>query len=139
MNKTFDLLMAEVQEKFPDIVIDHCGAVVKELGYHLHFPNGYTLSIQFGPGSYSENRDAPIIVSRFKSSRHKELNPKPATAEIAMWYGRSGGMMEFPDGDTVHGWTTYDEAMKVIEQIRDWNAAKDGEVDSLPPPQLLLQ
>ena len=136
--------MLEVQEKFPDIVIDHAGAIVKELGYHLHFPNGYTLSVQFGPGSYSDNYSAPIRIPglAFQPRYGNELNMSPLTAEIAMWHGRFGEMMEFPDGDTVHGRTSYDDVMKIIEQIRGWgNPESFGEesVAELPPPPDLLQ
>ncbi len=26
-------------------------------GFHISFPNGYTMSVQFGPGDYCENSD----------------------------------------------------------------------------------
>ena len=32
----------------------------KRAGFHITFPNKYTVSVQFGPGSYTENRDMPF-------------------------------------------------------------------------------
>lgn len=55
--------------------------IINGKGVHLVFDNGCTLSIQFGPGSYSDNYDMPISEEGYRLAGRKGS----ATAEIAIW------------------------------------------------------
>lgn len=68
-------------------------------GIHFKFPNGYTLSVQIGPGNYCDNRDADII----GFMRSQSNLPASSNAEIAIW-GNDGEMLPISDCDTVCGW-----------------------------------
>jgi hypothetical protein len=80
-------------------------------GFHVTFENGWTVSVQFGGGNYSENYDAEIYPV-------PEPLPKSGTAEIAAW-GPDGSWHNFGD-DTVAGYKTPAEVLAFL----DWVAAK---------------
>lgn len=64
-------------------------------GIHLTFENGWTASVQIGPGTYSDNYNAsfiPLEGRRFESS----------TVEVAR-FKPDGGMERFDNDDTVMG------------------------------------
>lgn len=66
-------------------------------GFHLTTPNGWTLSVQIGGGTYSANHDEPI-------RSHSQVWGLPSrTAEIAAWHGPKGKLIEW-DCDTVAGY-----------------------------------
>lgn len=72
-------------------------------GFHITFENGYTVSVQFGPGNYADNygasfRDAP-----------PPRGWQSSTAETGVW-GPDGTMLELrelPDG-TWERWVASD-------------------------------
>lgn len=37
-------------------------------GFHITFPNGWTVSVQFGPGNYCENNDADFKLPKASDS-----------------------------------------------------------------------
>lgn len=55
-------------------------------GFHVTFENGYTVSVQFGPGNYAGNYNAP-----FRSAPPKG-GWESRTAETAVW-GPDGEML----------------------------------------------
>lgn len=82
-------------------------------GFHITFPNGYTISVQFGAGNYCDNYH-----SNWQST-------EPATssdAEIAFW-SASGEMENFDlidteaSGDTVNGHCDSAEVLKYMNLI----------------------
>lgn len=84
-------------------------------GFHIGFPNGYTISVQFGPGNYCQNYDRNIGREDEESGREGS-----ATAETAYW-GRDGELIE-EEGDSVQGHQTVEqvfERMKRIAQLPD--------------------
>lgn len=74
-------------------------------GVHIKFPNEWVVSVQWGPMTYSSNRD-----------RYDYPAPEldATTAEIAAWQGDTG-MIEWPDGDTVQGWQSWDDVQRVLD------------------------
>lgn len=78
-------------------------------GIHITFDNGYTLSIQWGPGNYGSNYDL-------------EFGPRPIpdykadTVEVAVW-DRNGTWDKY-DGDTVRGYVPANEVLDLINTIR---------------------
>jgi hypothetical protein len=87
-------------------------------GFHVTFANGWTVSVQFGPGNYCANRGWEI-------GRDDEACGKRGSfdAEIAAW-PKGGEMFDF-GGDTVKGWVTPDELLAFMNEI----AAKPASVE----------
>lgn len=69
--------------------------VTRQTGFHVTFANGWTVSVQFGPGNYCTHYDREI--GRDEAACGKEGSPD---AEVAAW-PPNGEMIEFPGGDTV--------------------------------------
>ena len=71
-------------------------SITGKKGFHISFANGYTVSVQFGPGNYCDNYDRGI-------GREDELCGKEGstTAECAVW-AADGEMISYRDwGDSV--------------------------------------
>lgn len=88
---------------------------VQNRGFQMVFENGWTISVQFGPGNYSDARsfapgdyDAPM--------KTKDGVWQSPNAEIAIWDAQ-GNWHEFENGDTVKGWCTPNEVAEWIEKI----------------------
>ena len=88
-------------------------SAVDNKGFTLSFTNGWTVSVQWGPGNYCEHRsvsdfEAPSLVSTWEST----------TAEIAawdkdkVWHNFGDG-----DGDEVKGYMTSIEVLEFINMI----------------------
>jgi hypothetical protein len=80
-------------------------------GFHMTFANGWTISVQFGPGNYSENYHGSF--EDFYTKR-KPLPPS-ATAEIAI-FNPEGEWFDF-GGDKVKGWVSPDDVLKFMSKI----------------------
>jgi hypothetical protein len=80
-------------------------------GFSMKFANGWTVSVQFGPGNYCDNRHMPI------DSESDRLAGKEGStnAEIAAW-DADGNWHNFGD-DTVCGWCSTDDVANFIAQI----------------------
>jgi len=78
-------------------------------GFHITFENGWTVSVQFGPGNYGGNYD-------FWSSETPNILPPSPTAEIAAW-DASGKWHEFEEGDTVAGYRTPAQVLEFTNMI----------------------
>lgn len=57
-------------------------------GFHITFKNGYTVSVQFGPGNYCDNYNRQIGYDDEQCGKDGSSN-----AECAVW-GPAGGMIE---------------------------------------------
>jgi hypothetical protein len=86
-------------------------------GFQMTFANGWTVSVQFGPGNYCDNRDMnPRFGESFDRAERDAGKQGSATAEIAAW-DKNNKWFEFPDGENVMGWVTPDDVVKFIEEI----------------------
>lgn len=96
-------------------------------GFHVVFENGWTVSVQFGPGNYCENRELDI---GYEDALAGERGS--ATAETAVW-GPDGGMIDMGDGDTVQGWQTPAQVLALLQF-----ASQGGVVPPVATPQEAL-
>ena len=85
-------------------------------GFHINLENGWTVSIQFGAGNYSSNRQMDWKV--METIPYLESN----TAEIAAWVtehrtGDERFWWEFEDGQEVKGWQTHTEVIAFINDV----------------------
>lgn len=65
-------------------------------GFHITFENGYTVSVQFGKGNYSDQGET--------------------TAEVAAW-GPDRKWVKLSEYDDVKGWCTPNEVLEIMNQI----------------------
>lgn len=94
-------------------------------GFHITFENGWTVSVQFGPGTYTDNHDAIDLLAdsgpRTVCAATGEKGS--STAECAVW-GPDHKMREHGDwGDTVSNRSTPTEVLELL----NWAAAQDAE------------
>jgi hypothetical protein len=80
-------------------------------GFHMTFANGWTVSVQFGFGNYSSNRDMPYM-----AGPNPNLSSK--TAEVAAW-NTDDVWHKFSDNeyDTVAGYLDADAIAAFIYLI----------------------
>tara|TARA_B100000949_G_C14014100_1_gene338529 strand:+ start:94 stop:423 length:330 start_codon:yes stop_codon:yes gene_type:complete len=81
-------------------------------GFQMTFKNGYCISVQFGPSSYSERRDAALNAPLEAASNNESWRSE--TAEVAIFN---------PDctfhGD-VQGWLAPNEVAELIGTVQMW-------------------
>ena len=76
-------------------------------GFQMTFENGWTVSVQWGPGNYISDRGH---------------NGMSEDAEIAAW-DKDGNWYYFEDqNDNVKGWVSADE----VSRFMSWIAAKES-------------
>ena len=93
-------------------------SITQSKGFQLTFENGWTVSVQWGPGNYTDsyhssgptNWDAPKQSDSWESQ----------SAEIAAWDSK-GKWHQF-DGDTVKGYVSTNEVAKFINKIANKKA-----------------
>lgn len=78
-------------------------------GFHMTFANGWTISVQWGPGNYCDNHDDDLSQEGYRTSGNKGST----TAECAVW-PEDGEMLEMPNGDTVVGYLKPDEVLALM-------------------------
>lgn len=83
-------------------------------GYQMTFENGWTVSVQFGAGNYSDNYD-------LKSFNKPIEDLSSETAEIAAW-DKNDKWFDFGDFDsdykeTVKGYVKPDQVLKFMQKI----------------------
>ena len=90
-------------------------------GFHITCANGYTLSVQFGPGTYGDNYNRDI-------SRYDEISGEEGsdTAETAIIHP-TGGLMADPEdkseyADTVQGYQTIEQVLERLQRVASWPA-----------------
>lgn len=79
-------------------------------GFHITFANGWTASVQFGPGNYCGHHHAEF------ADTHRLAERGSPDAEIAAW-PEGGGMMAFDGGDTVKGWNDPADVLAFLNEI----------------------
>ena len=81
-----------------------------ETGFIMTFKNGYSISVQWGPTHYCENRSlAPSMFSGFEPFESK-------TAEIAA-IRPNGSYLQLGENDDVVGWLLADEVARYIATL----------------------
>lgn len=78
-------------------------------GFHVKFENGWTVSVQFGPGNYCENKNSDC-----KLPRAIDLWTSP-DAEIAAWDAQ-GNWHHF-ESDDVEGQQTPAQVLAFMNKI----------------------
>lgn len=79
-------------------------------GFHIQFENGWTVSVQFGPGNYCDNYDLRIGEEDEEAGKRGS-----STAECAVW-GPDQKMVEGPGWrDTVSNRTTANEVLALMQ------------------------
>lgn len=90
------------------------GSMFRELaghGFQIHLKNGYTVSVIFGFGTYSDNRDKPSQIH----FRHFERT-ESSTAEIAV-IKPDGTFLKVNKFDYVNGWQSVEDFLKLVKRI----------------------
>lgn len=77
-------------------------------GFQITFENGCTISVQFGPGNYCQNRDADFDAP--KTAHHW----KSKDAEVAIILP-NGLFYKMDDYEDVAGWQGVDDVFKWME------------------------
>ena len=85
--------------------------ITSHKGFQMTFENGWTVSVQFGPGNYCDRRDDDFNAPRNVSSGHWE----GITAEIAAW-NQADEWFRF-GSDTVDGWQSSDSVARFIQFV----------------------
>ena len=96
------------------------------MGFHMEFPNGWIISVQWGPGNYCETRrkNEDGWISPF-DGKHHEFGS--TTAEIAVIHKDHSRMYPISEHDDVKGWVS---ATEVAEYIQ-WTAQLDSDYDKV--------
>ena len=84
-------------------------------GFHITFENGYTVSVQFGPGNYCDNYGEDFSNVELCGKRGSK------TAECAVW-SHGGALIFHPDfdGNTVSNRSSPTDVLKLF----NWAASQ---------------
>jgi hypothetical protein len=93
-------------------------------GFHIEFLNGYTVSVQWGPGNYCDHYDQYYTdeFNMFSLENSKIAGEKGSeTAECAIWT-KDGSLIAHPtfEGDTVGGYMTPEQVLELL----NWAASQ---------------
>ena len=86
--------------------------ITRHRGFQMTFENGWTASVQWGPGTYTDHHydthqyDDPEYAERWEST----------TAEVAAW-PEGGSLIELEGGDTVRGYLTADQVLAFLNEV----------------------
>jgi len=85
--------------------------ITRKKGFHIEFDNGYTVSVQFGPGNYCDNYDKGI------GSEDEICGADGSTcAEVAVL--KKGDLIKMKGWtDTVEGRVTSEELLKIMNSV----------------------
>lgn len=82
-------------------------------GFQITLKNGYTISVIFGFGTYSDNRDKPMQLMFKHAERLESTN-----AEIAV-LKPNGKFLKMDKYDLVVGWQSVDDFLKLVKKIEE--------------------
>jgi hypothetical protein len=86
-------------------------------GYHITFhKTGWVASVQFGPYAYCDHYS---MRAGDWWGEKRDWAGTTATAEVAAW-DRQRTWKEFPDGDTVAGYYTLEQALEFVREVSEW-------------------
>jgi hypothetical protein len=90
-------------------------------GFHITFPNRWTVSVQFGWGNYCEHHDCEAYPEKCLLGEKPQCGANGSVnAEVAAW-GPGGELINMGD-DTVRGWQTPAAILALL------NAAANGDL-----------
>lgn len=84
-------------------------------GFHITFENGYTVSVQFGPGNYCDHRNEDF------DNGAKCAEAGSGTAECAVWLDKGPFLQLDGWDDTVKGWMRPADVLALLV----WAAAQE--------------
>ena len=89
------------------------------MGFAMTFENGYTISVQWGPGNYCATRNnSNLYKDNPFMGEHKTYESN--TAEIAAWKP-DGTWLHLSEYDDVAGWLTADKVAEYIAVLSGSN------------------
>ena len=89
------------------------------MGFAMTFENGYTISVQWGPGNYCATRNnSNLYKDNPFTGEHKTYESN--TAEIAAWKP-DGTWLHLSEYDDVAGWLTADKVAEYIAVLSGSN------------------
>ena len=77
-------------------------------GFSITLDNGYSVSVQFGPGNYGSNRELDPMTRDYANNNGLTAT----TAETAL-LGPDGNFVEY-DGDDVQGYRTVNDILALL-------------------------
>jgi len=103
-------------------------------GFHMGFPNGWLISVQWGPGNYCEARsnpaDEPLPHQNPYDGKFHEFTSD--TAEIAVMHEGKARMYPLSDSDDVKGWIPSTEVSEYIQWVSQLDADYDKVMAEAP-------
>lgn len=107
--------------------------ITSHRGFQFMFENGWTVSVQFGPGNYCEHHHRSFADPEPKATddwRSKD-------AEVAVWHDRAEGFLKIDDFDTVVGWLDPEKVAALLNTVAELSAdATDEQAAALIRPLL---
>lgn len=95
--------------------------ITRGRGLQITFVNGYTVSLQFGWGNYSDNRNEMPVPFTSVGCRITDVKcgqNGSITAEGAILAPKTRALVELPGGDTVAGYLTPEQALSLMVKAR---------------------
>lgn len=86
-------------------------------GFHISFANGYTVSVQFGPGNYCDNYRRGIGREDAECGEEGSRN-----AECAVW-AADGNLIDHFDGQSVSNRSTPADVLALL----NWAASQEAQ------------
>lgn len=83
-------------------------------GFHIQFSNGWTVSVQFGPGNYGDNYDEDI-----SPQGNIESGARGSTRAEAACFHRGERLHPLANGDTVEGYMTTEAVWEFMQRVHD--------------------
>jgi hypothetical protein len=104
-------------------------------GFHITFPNGVTLSTQFGWANYCENYDDNYGKGNFEKvfEDQRDKGRSSNDAEIAI-FTEDGDWITAEwskNDDTVQGRVTIDQWLSALDFCRNWKPKSPSETDGM--------
>ena len=94
------------------------------MGFHMEFPNGWLISVQWGPGNYCQAGHEYRNINPFDGQYHEFTS---STAEIAVMYKGQGTWYPLSESDDVMGWLNAEQVNEYIQ----WTAQLDSDYESV--------
>jgi hypothetical protein len=102
-------------------------------GFHMTFSNGWTVSVQWGPGNYCSNHNVEFEAWMDKLRKKREVNLEADSAEVAAWNG-NGCWYKWGEYQSVKGWLKPDDVLAFMNTIAALPASLTT-THELPPLQ----
>ena len=89
--------------------------ITNNTGFHVTFENGVTVSVQFGPANYCENKKLDIL-------ENYDIKLSCENAEVAIFIKNGKWITkEYKDaGDEILGWVGVEEVLKILNWAKNY-------------------